>query len=1057
MSKSKTFWKPLTILAGIVLIPVLLFGAVVGILFWKQDTIVQEFISTVNEDFTGRLEIRDSHISPFASFPYISIDLENMKVYESKSDMAKPLLSIQDVYLGFDFWTLISGNVEIRSLKLTDGFVQLVQHTDGTFNIQNALSSQKEIEDTGEEFHMDLKQVHLVNIDLLKLNEANNVLVEAFVEDAQSQLSTGPDQLTMSLDSRFLLNLIIDGDTTVVHHKHIDIHTQLDYAKDEGLLSIQPSEVILENALFLMDGSIDFGDNMFLDLSFTGNKPNFDLFLAFAPEELTPTLERYDNGGQIYFEASIKGRSINGHTPLVVADFGCREAFVNNTISDKKLDELFFKGHFTNGEQRNTTTMEFSLMDFSAKPEAGIFRGDLNIRNFDSPEIDMQLASEFDLEFLSKFLNITDLQNLKGAVTLTMNFHDIVDLSNPEKSIEKLNESYYTELEVKDLSFNSPDYHLPVHQVDIKASMDGHKAQIDKFYVRVGDSDVSIQANVSDLPAILHHTSIPVTADLSIQSGLLDLQQLTNPDTSKAVNEQIRDLSMKLRFNSSARAFTESPHLPVGEFFIKDMYAQLSNYPHTLHDFHADVFVDEQDFRIIDFTGMIDESDFHFAGRLKNYDLWFNDDPLGDTKVEFNLTSALLQLEDVFSYAGENYVPEDYRHEQFRDLKIHGHADLHFNKGLRSSDVYIDQLEAQMKIHPMKFEKFKGRVHYEDKHLIVEDLSGKLGRSEFTANLNYYLGQDSATRKRDNYFSLSAPHLDFDQIFNYTPPPANHTMTPADHEAGFNIFDLPFTDMSFGFDIEHLNYHRYLIDDFTLKARMQQDHYIYIDTLSLRAAGGKIALNGYFNGSDPKEIYFSPNMVVENVDLGKLLFKFENFGQDHLVSENLKGKLSGNLSGKVHVHADLVPIIDDSEVHLEMEVVNGSLQDYAAFEALSDYFRDKNLQMVLFDTLRNELDLKKGLLSVPTMNINSSLGFFEVSGQQDADLNMEYYLRIPWKLITRAGAQKLFGPRNENDPTEVDEIQYRDEDKRVRFVNLKITGTPANYTISLGRDKKVYN
>ena len=38
----------------------------------------------------------------------------------------------------------------------------------------------------------------------------------------------------------------------------------------------------------------------------------------------------------------------------------------------------------------------------------------------------------------------------------------------------------------------------------------------------------------------------------------------------------------------------------------------------------------------------------------------------------------MLKLEDLFSYGGENYVPEDYRHEEFDDLKIHGFADLHF-------------------------------------------------------------------------------------------------------------------------------------------------------------------------------------------------------------------------------------------------------------------------------------------------------------------------------------------------------------------------------------------
>lgn len=1054
MKNRRRFFLKIVIL--LFTLAILAFSSLTAILYWKQDNVVQELVSTVNIDFDGKLSIKDSHISPFENFPYISIDLEEVIVHESKDNEQQPILKLNDVYIGFDLWTLLGGSVDIQSIKLKEGFIKLIQHTDGSFNIVNALSTKKTIDDPSEEFHMHLKSIELVNVDLLKINEANNLILETFIDDASSRFKTSPDHIFVSLNSRFQLNVIVNGDTTFVKHKHFDLHTELDYLSKEQKLIIQPSEVKLESALLKMDGSIDFDDDMNLDINFHGNKPNFDLFMAFAPEELTPVLQRYDNAGKIFFEASIKGRSINGHNPLVVADFGCEDAFFDNKISKKRLDNLYFKGHFTTGEKRNASTMEFSLVDFTAKPEAGLFSGNLLVRNFESPEINMQIRSDFDLEFLSKFLNITDLQDLKGRVGLTMNFHDIIDLANPEKSIEKLNESYFTELEVENLSFSLNEYHLPVQDIDIKAKMDGHEADIENLSIKIGDSDISIQAQISDLPAILHHTNNPVSAILTVKSNFLNIKQLTSYDTvkSKPVDEAIRDLSLKLKFNSTAKAFTESPNLPIGEFFIENLNAQLTHYPHKLHDFHADVFVDDQDFRVVDFTGMIDKSDFHFTGKLKNYDLWFNEDPLGDTKVEFNLTSTLLQLEDLFSYGGENFVPEDYRHEEFRQLIVHGFADLHFNKGLKSSDIFIDRMETQMKVHPLRFEQFKGRFHYEDEHLVVENFSGKLGKSQFSINSHYYFGTDETIKKRDNHFGLTAPRLDFDELFNYNPPPASTQSKPEDHEAGFNIYDLPFTDMTFGIDIKHLNYHRFLLDDFFVKARTNKEHYIYVDTLSMLAAGGKINLHGYFNGADRNKIYFSPVMKLHKVDLDKLLLKFENFGQDHLVSENLHGKLSGNLYGKIHMHADLVPILDDSEIHMDIDVTEGRLEHYAALDAVSDYFKDKNLTRVLFDTLHNKLDMTNGVLSIPNMTINSSLGFIEISGKQDLDMNMEYYLRIPWKLVTRIGSQKLFG--SDDQSAGDDEIQYKDDSKKVRYINLKISGTPDNYKISLGKDKNQY-
>lgn len=120
---------------------------------------------------------------------------------------------------------------------------------------------------------------------------------------------------------------------------------------------------------------------------------------------------------------------------------------------------------------------------------------------------------------------------------------------------------------------------------------------------------------------------------------------------------------------------------------------------------------------------------------------------------------------------------------------------------------------------------------------------------------------------------------------------------------------------------------------------------------------------------------------------------------------------------------------------------------------MSSYFKDKNLKKVQFDTLQNKLDLKNGVLSIPAMTINSSLGFIEMEGTQSLDLKMDYLIRVPLKLVTQVGFRALFGGKNkeEVDPDQVDAIQYRDKNKRVRFLNLRIKGTPDKFDFSLGK------
>jgi hypothetical protein len=64
---------------------------------------------------------------------------------------------------------------------------------------------------------------------------------------------------------------------------------------------------------------------------------------------------------------------------------------------------------------------------------------------------------------------------------------------------------------------------------------------------------------------------------------------------------------------------------------------------------------------------------------------------------------------------------------------------------------------------------------------------------------------------------------------------------------------------------------------------------------------------------------------------------------------------------------------------------------------------------------------------------------------------MEYYLKVPMKMITSVGSNKLFGRKKEE--TDPEELFEYDPNKKYRYVNIKITGDAEDYKISLGKNK----
>ena len=1060
-SRKKKLLRKIVVMT--VLVPVVLFSILLGVVYVKQDSIIQSQIDALNHDHKGLVEVGDTHLSPFQEFPYISIKVDNVRVLETKEADSPVILDLVDIYAGFMLWDILKGNYDVQTLIVEDGFFNLILHEDGTTNIQNALATEDDVEES-EPLNVHLKHITLNNVDFHKLNESTDTDVETYIFNAEGGFKSDEGIINAHIDTEFELNVMQDGDTTYINHKHFDFHTDATFDEASQILSFEPSGITMEHADFLMEGTVDTKGDVNVDLSIKGTKPNFDMLIAFAPHDVVPVLERYKNAGKIYFNVEVQGPVANGFTPFFNAQFGASEAFLENVHQGTRVDDMGFQGHFTNGEARHLTTTEFSLTGMTARLEKGNILGSVVVRNFEEPEVDMQIKADFDLEFLASFFELEDIQRAAGKAVVDMRFHDVVDLDHPEKALSQVNQAYFMEILVDDLELESGALPAPLEHLDLHLIMDGKRADLDKFDMQLGGSDLSMTGYFSDLPAVLHHTDIPVEAHLEIESKTFDIAELTqfSAEDSTGVDERIEDLIMGFSFASTARNFTESEHLPEGEFFIDNLHAQLKHYPHELHDFHADILIDEVDLKIVDFTGEIDQSDFHFNGAVHDYGFWFQPELQGDVDLDLTLGCDLFRLENVFSYNGENYVPEDYRHEEFEKLAIHVNTSMHYRDSqLHSIDIDLDKLEAKMHAHPMRFENFNGRLHYEDDHIVIEDLHGKMGRTIFDLDMNYYLGEDEEIKKRMNHLGLHANYIDFDQLFAFDfdrtgeetlveDEPANKS----EHAEAFNIYELPFTDMTIDVDISHFMFHQIDLQDIHTRLRTTHEHYLYVDTLRLTAAEGSFNMSGYFNGSDPKHIYLKPNLSVKNADIDKLLFKFESLGQDMVLTENLHGLLSAEIQGHIRMYPDMVPNLDESEIHLDVEILNGRLVNYEPMLLLSDYMGDKDLTDIRFDTLSNHMDLTRGLLSIPRMNIESTLGHYEISGSQDLDNNLDYYIRIPWKTIRESAKNKLFGGKEQAEDEPDDEIVELDPNEKKRYLNLRIHGTLDDYKIKLGKKRK---
>jgi hypothetical protein len=79
------------------------------------------------------------------------------------------------------------------------------------------------------------------------------------------------------------------------------------------------------------------------------------------------------------------------------------------------------------------------------------------------------------------------------------------------------------------------------------------------------------------------------------------------------------------------------------------------------------------------------------------------------------------------------------------------------------------------------------------------------------------------------------------------------------------------------------------------------------------------------------------------------------------------------------------------------------------------------------------LTLTNGLPNIPDKNINSGVGFIEISGKQNPIAGMEYYPEIPWLRVTGEGFKLPYSGKKREEKRNSDRedaIVCRNQDKK---------------------------
>jgi len=195
--------------------------------------------------------------------------------------------------------------------------------------------------------------------------------------------------------------------------------------------------------------------------------------------------------------------------------------------------------------------------------------------------------------------------------------------------------------------------------------------------------------------------------------------------------------------------------------------------------------------------------------------------------------------------------------------------------------------------------------------------------------------------------------------------------------------------------------------------------------ISFNSMNGKVKAGGVIIQQFNNDFLVKTQSRLTNINMNKLFYSFNNFGQSFITNQNLDGSLTGDVyfssewSDKIKIYKKTV----SSEC--DITISNGELNNFEPLLGLSRFIDIDELKKIRFSTLKNKITIKDEQINIPQMDIESSALNLTASGTHQFSNEYIYHTKV---LLSDLLSGKM---KKSNRKKQVDENIEEDDEGRV--------------------------
>lgn len=403
-------------------------------------------------------------------------------------------------------------------------------------------------------------------------------------------------------------------------------------------------------------------------------------------------------------------------------------------------------------------------------------------------------------------------------------------------------------------------------------------------------------------------------------------------------------------------------------------------------------------FEIADFQG-------NFGGELLALDLKIDD--LDDPIVDFQCHGAL-PMAAAYGLFDDPAVRDGDGIVRLNHLAVHGkYSDITSMSRIASvqagGDVVFEDASLTYNGVPLVFKT--GRLRLEDNLFRADSVSLLAGRSDFALqgfarNLLPVLFADSLNSTNallEFSAKLDARQLDISQLVEMLSVPDNaasgnqpvmdslRTAKNTDRQRLTDKLQGVFEASVGAFQFDEITGR-----DFFGRLAFEHNH--------LKITGGTQTMDGSVQLDGDAWFSITPTLKMRisarDIDLRTCMEQCENFGQEVITADNLRGRLSGRLVLFAFWDEHNNFLMDKLKAYADVTATDGELVGLKMLEDFSTFVHIQDLRQVKFTALQNYLEISNERLYLPAMFIQSNALNLTLSGTHTFNNDIDYKIKV---------------------------------------------------------------